>query len=226
MGLYILFILAMILLPIAAQINVSLTFKKYSKQLNSRGLTADMVARQILDNNGLQNVRIEHISGNLTDHYDPSANVVRLSDAVYGKTSVSAIGVAAHECGHACQHAENYTPIVIRSKLVPITNICSRLWYFVLLIGIVLSEMTIGTPLIYLSIGMFAAVVLFQIVTLPVEFDASSRALKTLDSCYILESSEIPKAKKVLRAAAMTYVTALVVSLLQLLRLILSTRRR
>ena len=226
MGLYILFILAMILLPIAAQINVSLTFKKYSKQLNSRGLTADMVARQILDNNGLQNVRIEHISGNLTDHYDPTANVVRLSDAVYGKTSVSAIGVAAHECGHACQHAENYTPIVIRSKLVPITNICSRLWYFVLLIGIVLSEMTIGTPLIYLSIGMFAAVVLFQIVTLPVEFDASSRALKTLDSCYILESSEIPKAKKVLRAAAMTYVTALVVSLLQLLRLILSTRRR
>ncbi len=226
MGLYILFILAMILLPIAAQINVSLTFKKYSKQLNSRGLTADMVARQILDNNGLQNVRIEHISGNLTDHYDPSANVVRLSDAVYGKTSVSAIGVAAHECGHACQHAENYTPIVIRSKLVPVTNICSRLWYFVLLIGIVLSEMTIGTPLIYLSIGMFAAVVLFQIVTLPVEFDASSRALKTLDSCYILESSEIPKAKKVLRAAAMTYVTALVVSLLQLLRLILSTRRR
>ena len=226
MGLYILFILAMILLPIAAQINVSLTFKKYSKQLNSRGLTADMVARQILDNNGLQNVRIEHISGSLTDHYDPSANVVRLSDAVYGKTSVSAIGVAAHECGHACQHAENYTPIVIRSKLVPITNICSRLWYFVLLIGIVLSEMTIGTPLIYLSIGMFAAVVLFQIVTLPVEFDASSRALKTLDSCYILESSEIPKAKKVLRAAAMTYVTALVVSLLQLLRLILSTRRR
>ena len=226
MGLYILFILAMILLPIAAQINVSLTFKKYSKQLNSRGLTADMVARQILDNNGLQNVRIEHISGNLTDHYDPTANVVRLSDAVYGKTSVSAIGVAAHECGHACQHAENYTPIVIRSKLVPVTNICSRLWYFVLLIGIVLSEMTIGTPLIYLSIGMFAAVVLFQIVTLPVEFDASSRALKTLDSCYILESSEIPKAKKVLRAAAMTYVTALVVSLLQLLRLILSTRRR
>ncbi|MBR6243139.1 MAG: zinc metallopeptidase [Ruminococcus sp.] len=226
MGLYILFILAMILLPIAAQINVSMTFKKYSKQLNSRGLTADMVARQILDNNGLQNVRIEHISGNLTDHYDPSANVVRLSDAVYGKTSVSAIGVAAHECGHACQHAENYTPIVIRSKLVPVTNICSRLWYFVLLIGIVLSEMTIGTPLIYLSIGMFAAVVLFQIVTLPVEFDASSRALKTLDSCYILESSEIPKAKKVLRAAAMTYVTALVVSLLQLLRLILSTRRR
>ncbi len=226
MGLYILFILAMILLPIAAQINVSLTFKKYSKQLNSRGLTADMVARQILDNNGLQNVRIEHINGNLTDHYDPTANVVRLSDAVYGKTSVSAIGVAAHECGHACQHAENYTPIVIRSKLVPVTNICSRLWYFVLLIGIVLSEMTIGTPLIYLSIGMFAAVVLFQIVTLPVEFDASSRALKTLDSCYILESSEIPKAKKVLRAAAMTYVTALVVSLLQLLRLILSTRRR
>lgn len=226
MGLYILFILAMILLPIAAQINVSLTFKKYSKQLNSRGLTADMVARQILDNNGLQNVRIEHISGNLTDHYDPTANVVRLSDAVYGKTSVSAIGVAAHECGHACQHAENYTPIVIRSKLVPVTNICSRLWYFVLLIGIVLSEMTIGTPLIYLSIGMFTAVVLFQIVTLPVEFDASSRALKTLDSCYILESSEIPKAKKVLRAAAMTYVTALVVSLLQLLRLILSTRRR
>ena len=219
-------LLIMILLPIIAQINVTTTFNKYSKVSNSRGLTADEVARRILDANGLSHVGIEHIKGNLSDHYDPRANVVRLSDSCYGNTSVAAIGVAAHECGHACQHAENYTPIVIRSKIVPATNICSRFWYFVLIIGVLLSQMAIGTTLIYVAIAMFAAVVLFQIVTLPCEFNASDRALKTLENDGILEMDEVPKAKKVLTAAAMTYVAALVASIIQLLRLLATVRRR
>jgi hypothetical protein len=214
----------MLILPIWASINVKTTFSKYSDVHNSRGLTADQVARQILDSNGLYNVSIERIPGNLTDHYDPQANVVRLSETVYGKTSVSAIGVAAHECGHACQHAEEYTPIKIRTALVPVTNICSHLWYFAFLLGLVLFESL--PQLIYVGIFMFAAVVLFQLVTLPVEFDASNRALRTLENDCILDSSEVPKARKVLRAAAMTYVTALVVSIIQLLRLLAAAKRR
>jgi Zn-dependent membrane protease YugP len=222
----ILLFILMLILPLIASLNVKLTFSKYSDISNSRGLTADQVARQILDSNGLYNVGIERISGSLTDHYDPTANVVRLSESTYGKTSVAAIGVAAHECGHACQHAESYAPILIRSKLVPVTNICSQTWIYVFLIGAFLSQLTIGTSLIWVSIAMFSAVILFQLVTLPVEFDASGRALKTLENDCILESDEVPKARKVLRAAAMTYVTALVVSILQLLRLLLSIRRR
>ncbi len=196
-GIYLIIFLAMMILPLIAHFNVTSTFKKYSAVRNSRGLTADQVARMILDANGLYNVSIEHIRGNLSDHYDPKANVVRLSDAVFGQTSVAAIGVAAHECGHACQHAEEYKPILIRSKLVPVTNFCS-----------------------------FLAVIVFQIVTLPCEFNASSRALKTLEQDNILETAEIPQARKVLTAAALTYVTSLVVSVLQLLRLLLSVRRR
>jgi len=219
-------VLLMLILPIWAQINVSSTFSKYSKVRNSRGLTADQVARQILDSNGLYYVQIEHISGKLTDHYDPQANVVRLSDSTYGKSSVAAIGVAAHECGHACQHAESYAPIVLRSKLVPITSLCSKLWYFIFIIGLLFSEATIGTPLIYASIIMFAAIVVFQIVTLPVEFDASHRALNTLESDAILEIGEVPHARKVLTAAALTYVASLAVSLLQLLRLLGAAKRR
>jgi len=219
-------IFAMLLIPLIAQINVKSTFNKYSRVPNSRGLTADQVARKILDANGLFYVNIEHIPGKLSDHFDPRANVVRLSDSVYGKTSVAAIGVAAHECGHACQHAEDYKPIVVRSKMVPAVSFCSKLWYFVLIIGCILSSLTIGTTLIYVSIAMFAAVVLFQLVTLPVEFDASKRALKTLEQDNILEFNEVPMAGKVLRAAALTYVAALVSSIIQLLRLIASARRR
>ena len=225
-GLYLIIFLAMMILPIIAQVNVSSTFKKYSQVYNARGLTADQVARMILDSNGLYHIRIERIRGNLTDHFDPRDNVVRLSDSVYGQRSVAAIGVAAHECGHACQHAESYGPILLRSKLVPVTNICSHLWYIVLLIGVALSSLTIGTGLIYLSIAMFAAVVIFQTVTLPVEFDASSRALKTLANDGILEPSEVPHAGKMLKAAALTYVAGLLSSILQLLRLLLSVRRR
>lgn len=217
-------LLVMLVLPLIAQIGVSVTFKKYSKIASSRGITADQAARQILDGNGLYNVRIERVSGNLSDHYSPKENVVRLSDSVYGQRSIAAIGVAAHECGHACQHAEEYAPVMIRTAIVPAVNICSKLWYIVL----VLSISVFGTInfLTYIAIAMFGAVVLFQLVTLPTELDASHRALKILEGQYILETDEIPKARKVLTAAAMTYVTALVTSIMQLLRLLLRVRRR
>lgn len=208
-------LIVMLVLPLLAQWGVTSTFKKYSTVSNSRGITAERVARQILDSNGLQHIRIERISGNLTDHFSPTENVVRLSDSVYGKTSVAAIGVAAHECGHACQHAENYAPIVIRSKIVPVVNICSQFWYFVFIIGLIISEL-----FVYVGIAMFAAVVIFQLVTLPTELDASNRALKTLESDGILSANEIPPTRKVLTAAAMTYIVSLVTSILQLLRLI------
>lgn len=218
------FLLVMLILPIVAQVNVTSTFKKYSKVGNSCGLTADQVARQILDSNGLFYIRVEHVSGNLTDHFDPTANVVRLSDSVYGQTSVAAIGVAAHECGHACQHAEEYAPIQIRTAIVPVVNICSRFWYLAFVIGVLLFETM--PSLIYVGIIMFAAVVLFQLVTLPVELDASGRALKTLENDSILEAAEVPHAKKVLTAAAFTYVAALITSIMQLLRLLAAAKRR
>lgn len=218
------FLLVMLILPIVAQVNVTSTFNKYKKVSNSRGLTADQVARQILDSNGLFYIRVEHVSGNLTDHFDPTANVVRLSDSVYGQTSVAAIGVAAHECGHACQHAEEYAPIQIRTAIVPVVNICSRFWYLAFIIGILLFEAM--PSLIYVGIIMFAAVVLFQLVTLPVELDASGRALKTLENDGILEAAEVPHAKKVLTAAAFTYVAALITSIMQLLRLLAAAKRR
>lgn len=217
-------LLVMLVLPLIAQIGVSVTFKKYSKIASSRGITADQAARQILDGNGLYNVRIERVSGNLSDHYSPKENVVRLSDSVYGQRSIAAIGVAAHECGHACQHAEEYMPVMVRSAIVPAVNICSKFWYLVLVLSIAIFG-TINI-LTYVGIAMFGAVVLFQLVTLPTELDASRRALKTLEGQSILETDEISKAKKVLTAAAMTYVTALVTSIMQLLRLLLRVRRK
>ena len=220
----ILFLILIIVLPIIASINVKSTFKKYSQVQSVMGITAEQVARRILDSNGLYNVNIERVSGNLTDHYDPRTNTVRLSDSVYGNSSIAAIGVAAHECGHVCQHSENYLPIIIRSKLVPVTNICSMLWYWVFLAGVFFFNTF--PQLAYAGIIMFGAVVVFQIVTLPTEFNASSRALKTLESEGMLESSEIPQTRKVLNAAAMTYVVSLVASILQLLRLLLSVKRR
>lgn len=220
----VLLLMIMLILPIIASINVKTTFNKYAKIPNSRGLTGAQVARKILDANGLYNIRIEHISGNLSDHYDPRDGVVRLSDSTCNETSVAAVGVAAHECGHACQHAEEYTPIKIRSAIVPVTNLCSRLWYIVFIIGILVFESF--PSLVYIGIAMFSAVVLFQLVTLPVELDASNRALKTLESDSILDSNEIPHAKKVLTAAALTYVVALVTAIIQLLRLIASVNRK
>ena len=218
---YMFYWLLLLIIPLAASANVKMTYKKYSKISNSRGITAEEVARRILDNNGLYNIRIERIGGHLTDHFDPSAGVIRLSDSVYGKTSVAAIGVAAHECGHAVQHAEEYSPIVIRNKLVPITNFCSRVSYFIILAGMILS---FNTVLINIGIILFLAVVAFQLITLPVEFNASSRALKTLEGDAILEMDEVPKARKVLKAAALTYVASLITAIIQLLRLIAISR--
>ena len=200
-----------------AQFKVKSTFERFSKVQNSRGLTASEVARRILDDNGLFNVQIERINGHLTDHFNPRTNIVRLSDSVYGSTSVASIGVAAHEVGHAIQHATDYKPIKVRSALVPVTNIGSTLGIWLVILGLLFSN-----TLAIVGVVLFATVALFQLVTLPVEFNASSRALKTLQSHNILYDDELVGAKKVLNAAAMTYVAALVSSLATLLRLILN----
>lgn len=208
---------------IIAQINVTSTYNRYHKIRNARGLTGAETARQILDLNGLTHVQIERVSGSLSDHYDPSANVVRLSESVYDQTSVAALGVAAHECGHAVQHAQNYAPVLIRSNLVPIVNFCSRAWYFVFILGL-LATSFLGSTLLWVAVFLFAGVALFQIVTLPVEFDASRRAMQILETQGFLEGSEVSGAKKVLTAAALTYVAALLQSLAQLLRLVRAAR--
>lgn len=212
---YILMIPALIF-ALWAQYKVKSTFDKYQKVQNFRGYTAAEVARQILDDNGLFNVSIERVKGHLSDHFDPRTNVVRLSDSVYSSHSVASIGVAAHEVGHAIQHATGYKPIKIRSALVPVTNIGSTLGIWLVFIGLFFS-----TKIAIIGVILFASVALFQLVTLPVEFNASSRALKTLESHNILYDEELVGARKVLRAAAMTYVAALVSSLVTLLRLIL-----
>ena len=217
-----LIVLPAIIFALIAQIMVKSTFNKYSKEKNVQGYTARDVARQILDENGLYNIQIEHISGNLTDHYDPSANVIRLSDTVYNSTSVAAIGVAAHEVGHAIQHAQGYSPIKIRQAIIPITRIGSNLAVPLVLIGMVFSAFQWLVPV---GIFLYTGVVLFQAVTLPVEFNASSRALRTLDEREILRNDEVKMAKKVLTAAAMTYVAAMFSSLMSLLRLILISNR-
>lgn len=218
-------IIGMILCALASA-NVNATFKRYSNEHNSRGITGAQAARQILDGNGLYNVAIEMVSGKLSDHYDPKANVIRLSESVYNSTSVAAIGVAAHECGHAVQHATDYTPIRIRQEIIPITNIGSRLWYIIFIVGLALISTSFGEVMITIGIIMFALVVLFQVVTLPVEFNASRRAMATLEDYNILEGDELSKAGKVLRAAAMTYVAAVANALLQLLRLLAIANRK
>ena len=187
-------------------------------------MTGYDAARRILDMNGLQNVAIEHIAGNLTDHYDPRSNTVRLSDSVYGSSSVAAIGVAAHEVGHAVQHAVGYTPIKVRNAIVPVVNLCSQLAMPLFILGLIFSSSLF--MLTDVGIILFSAAVLFHIVTLPVEINASRRALSTLESSYMLEGEEIGGAKKVLSAAAMTYVASAAMALLQLLRLIAIRDRR
>lgn len=218
---YLLAIIPLIVAMIASA-NVKATYSRYQKMFNSRGLTGAGAARQILDSNGLYNVGIEHISGNLTDHYDPRANVVRLSDSTYNSSSVAAVGVAAHEVGHAVQHAVGYTPIKIRTKVIPLTNIGSSLSYPLVLIGLISG----ATALINFGVILFLAVVFFQFVTLFVEFDASSRAMKTLESYNMLEGSELKASRKVLTAAALTYVAALFTAVMQLVRLLLMARSR
>ncbi len=205
-----------------ASLNVRGTFNKYSKIRNYRGYTANQVAEQILHAAGIYDVRIERIRGNLTDHYSPNEKVLRLSDATYGQTSVAAIGVAAHECGHAIQHQEGYAPLKLRAASVPLANIGSWISWPVILIGLILGY----TPLAQFGIFMFTFVVAFQLITLPVEFDASARALRILNQDNILEGEEHRGATKVLKAAALTYVAALFATILQLLRLVLLVNGR
>ncbi|MDO5310988.1 MAG: zinc metallopeptidase [Clostridia bacterium] len=211
-------LLPAIILSIWASARVNSTFRKYSQVYNRFGLTGADAARRILDMNGLYNVRIERVSGDLTDHYDPRANVVRLSDATYSSQSVGAIGVAAHEVGHAVQHATGYAPIKIRNSIVPVVNVCSMLSMPIILLGVILSY---NQTMVDIGIILFSATVLFQLITLPVEFNASSRALNTLEAQNMLASDELQGARKVLRAAAMTYVAAALSSFMSLLRLIL-----
>lgn len=223
--LYILFILA-IGLTFYAQFKVSSTFNRYSKVRTGRGQTAAEAARMILNANGLYHVRIERVGGNLTDHYDPRGEVLRLSDGVYDSTSAAAVGVAAHEAGHAVQHAEGYLPIKIRSKLVPITNFASRGTWILILLGAIFYYSDFGYMLVMVGIGLFAVTTLFQLVTLPCEFDASNRAMRELRECGWYTGSELAASRRVLSAAALTYVASLLVSVLQLLRLVVRYSRR
>lgn len=211
------------LLTLFASFGVQSTFKKYDKISNSRGLTGASAARKILDMNGLHNIRIEHTQGNLTDHYSPNEGVIRLSDATYNSDSVAAIGVAAHECGHAVQHQVGYLPIKIRNGIVPGVNLCNRLSMPVFIIGLLLGSGSLAL----LGAVLFGAVLVFQVVTLPTEINASRRALRTLEDSYMLEGAELRGAKKTLTAAAMTYVAAVAATALQFLRLLaLANRRR
>ncbi|MCD8220528.1 MAG: zinc metallopeptidase [Ruminococcus sp.] len=209
-----------LLISLAASWNVNATFKRYADTHNQRGLTVEQVARQILDDNGLYQVSIERVAGNLTDHYDPKANVVRLSDATCSATSIAAIGVSTHECGHAMQHAQGHLPIKIRSAIVPVTQIGSKFRYIIFLLGLIMGNSYAGEVLRTVGILLFSLIVLFQLVTLPVEFNASKRAMRTLESRMILYGDELPQARKVLTAAVSTYVAALLNSILQLLRLL------
>lgn len=220
---YILVILAAIISLIASA-KVKSTYAKYSKVLSARGITAEQAAQQILYGAGLSQVPINQVAGNLTDHYDPRSQTLALSQTVFGSSSVAAIGVAAHECGHAIQDAENYAPIRIRNAIVPVVNFGSTLSWPLLLLGLVLSF----DPLVLAGIWLFSLVVVFQLVTLPVEFNASRRAMQILEERGILGNEELKGARKVLSAAAMTYVAAAVGSLLQLARLLMirNSRRR
>ncbi len=205
-------------LSIIASSKVQSTYNKYSRVRSMSGMTGAQVAELILRNKGIYDVRVEHVRGNLTDHYDPRTKVVKLSDAVYGSQSVAALGVAAHECGHVIQHHENYAPLNLRSMLVPAANIGSKAGIPIILLGVLLSY---NSTLIQIGIWVFALAVLFQLVTLPVEFNASNRALVCLEEYGIVTRDERSQSAKVLRAAAYTYVAAAAASILQLLRLIL-----
>lgn len=212
---YIFLVLPAVIFALWAQFNVKSTFSKYSKIASRSGMTGFDSARRILDANGLRDVRIAHVAGDLTDHYNPTDNTIYLSDSVYASNSAAAIGVAAHEAGHAVQHATGYTPIKIRSAIIPVTNIGSNLAMPLIILGIVLSFPTLA----YIGVAAFGLSTLFQLVTLPVEFDASGRALKALEGT--LDGDDLASARKVLRAAALTYVAALAVSLVNLLRLLI-----
>ncbi len=218
---YIVYVLPAILLALWAQINVKTTFAKYSKVASDRGMTGRDAARLILDANGLHHVQITHVQGDLTDHFDPKANIIRLSDATYEKATAAAVGVAAHEAGHAVQYAEGYGPMKLRSAIIPVTNIGSNLAFPLVLLGIVFSAPTIA----YIGVLLFGLSVLFQLVTLPVEFNASKRAMAAIRDSGRVSEEGTKAAKKVLTAAAMTYVAALAVALGNMLRLLTIANR-
>ncbi|WP_033166739.1 zinc metallopeptidase [Clostridium sp. KNHs205] len=213
---YILVIIGAVLV-LGASALVNLTFRKYSAVRSLSGMTGAQAAQRILNQAGIYDVTIEHIDGKLTDHYDPSNKVLRLSDSVYGDSSVAAIGVAAHECGHAIQHQHGYVPLRLRTAIVPLANFGSKISWPLIILGVFLS---MSQTLIYAGIILFSFAVLFQIVTLPVEFNASRRAVRILDDSGILYGEEVQITKKVLGAAALTYVAGAAASVLQLLRLI------
>ena len=212
-----LLVVAGLILSMMASAHVKSTFNKYSRVRSMCGMTGAMAARKVLELSGIYDVKIEHISGNLTDHYDPRTKTLRLSDSTYSSNSVAAVCVAAHECGHAVQHQKSYGPLVLRSTLVPAANFGSTLAWPVFVAGLILSM----KPLLTAGIVLFSLAVLFQLVTLPVEFNASTRALKILENGHVLGDTELAAGKKVLTAAALTYVASLASSILQLLRLII-----
>lgn len=219
---YIIFVLPALIISLWAQMRVTTAFSKYEKILSSSGLSGADIAYRILNLNNIHDVKIERVRGRLTDHYDPSAKILRLSDSVFASSSIAAVCVAAHECGHAIQHAKGYTPLTLRTKIYPVVSISSSISVPLIIIGLIAN-----TPyLITAGIIFFSAVVVFQLVTLPVEFNASKRALTILENTQLLSSSELSGAKKVLSAAALTYVASALTSLMQLIRLIVISNNR
>ncbi len=227
---YLILVMPAVIFSIWASIRVNTTFDRYAKKHSMRGMTGAQAAKMVLEQNGVNNVAVSRVSGKLTDHYDPRNNTIFLSENVYDSTSCAAIGVAAHEAGHAVQHAENYFPIRVRSAIIPITNIGSRLALPLILLGLLLMSLSEAYIMVaYIGVACFGLSTLFQLVTLPTEFNASSRALHAIEQVGILSTEETKGARKVLSAAALTYVAALAVSLMQMLRLLLivsGNRRR
>ena len=211
-----------IIISMYAQQKIQSTFAKYSRAFAQSNYTGFDVARKILDRNNLEEVKIEHIPGNLTDHYDPRTKILRLSDSVYDSRSIAAYGVAAHEVGHAIQHSSQYVPLVVRNTLVPVVSFSSKFVWILVMLGLFLGYM----GLVQIGIVLFLGIVIFQLVTLPVEFDASNRAILQLEGLNFLQDDEIVNAKKVLNAAALTYVAAALTAVSQLIRLIMLSNRR
>jgi Zn-dependent membrane protease YugP len=219
---YIILVIPAMILAAWAQFKVKSTYNKFSKVSNNKGITGAYAAQAVLTHYGITDVRIEQVSGKLTDHYDPKAKVIRLSQGVYGSTTIAAVGIACHEAGHAAQHAQNYAPIKIRNSLVPVCNIGSTLGIPLAILGYFLGF----EPLVSIGLLLYAAIALFQVVTLPVELNASKRAMKVIDETGLLYDDEQGGAKKVLTAAAMTYIASMLVAIANLLRLILRFSNR
>ena len=222
---YLVFIVPCIIITLICQVKVQSTFSKYSKMRNSRNITGAQAAEYVLRQNGVTGVRIEHVSGSMTDHFDPRTNVIRLSDTVYNSNSVAAVGVACHEAGHAVQHAVGYLPNKIRGIILPMAKIGSQLSWILILLGLVFTA-KVGFVLLYIGIVLFSLSVLFTIATLPVEFNASKRALECIRESDLLYGDEYTGAKRTLQAAAMTYVASALTAIMQLLRLIIIARGR